>query len=96
MKKVNYKEIVNLLNSSDIEIIKLGISYLLDFNLIDKEIFQKIIEKYDTQIRDADYDLDLIIWNLRETIPEFDKYIFKGGYPTSGKISIEMLWKHLK
>ena len=96
MKKVNYKEIVNLLNSSDIEIVKLGISYLLDLNFIDKETFQNIIEKYDTQIWDADYDLDLIIWNLRETIPEFDKYIFKGGYPTSRKISIEMLWKHLK
>ena len=96
MKKVNYKEIVNLLNSSDIEVVKLGISYLLDLNLIDKETFQKIIEKYDTQIWDADYDLDLIIWDLRETISEFDKYIFKGGYPTLGKISIEMLWKHLK
>ena len=96
MKKVNYKEIINLLNSSDIEIVKLGISYLLDLNFIDKETFQNIIEKYDTQIWDADYDLDLIIWNLRETIPEFDKYIIKGGYPTSGKISTGMLWKHLK
>ena len=44
MKKINYKEIVNLLNSSDIEIIKLGISYLLDLDLIDKETFQRIIE----------------------------------------------------
>ena len=96
MKKVNYKEVVNLLNSSDIEIIKLGISYLLDLNLIDKETFQKIIEEYNTRIWQAEYDLDLVIWDLRETIPEFDKYIFKGGYPTSGKISIEMLWKHLK
>lgn len=84
MKKVNYKEIVNLLNSSDIEIIKLGLSYLLDLNLIEKEIFQNIIEKYNTRIWQAEYDLDLVIWNLRETIPEFNKYILKGDYPTSG------------
>ena len=85
MKKVNYKEIVNLLNSSDVEIIKLGISYLLDLNLIDKETFQKIIEKYNnTRIWQAEYDLDLVIWGLREIIPEFDKYILKGDYPTSG------------
>ena len=50
MKKTNYKEIVNLLNSSDVEIIKLGLSYLLDLNLIEKETFQKIIEKYNSQI----------------------------------------------
>ena len=50
MKKADYKEIVNLLNSSDVEVIKLGVSYLLNLNLIDKETFQKIIEKYDTQI----------------------------------------------
>ena len=43
MKKVDYKEIVNLLNSSDIEVIKLGLSYLLDLNLIDKETFQRIM-----------------------------------------------------
>ena len=96
MKKVDYKEIVNLLNSSDVEIIKLGVSYLLDLKFIDKETFQRVIEKYNSQNWDAYYDLDLIVWDLRETIPEFDKYIFKGGYPTSGKISIEMLWKHLK
>ena len=85
MKKVNYKEIVNLLNSSDIEINKLGISYLLDLNLIDKETFQRIIEKYNnTRIWQAEYDLDLVIWDLREIIPEFDKYILKGDYPTSG------------
>ena len=85
MKKVNYKEIVNLLNSSDIEIIKLGISYLLDLNLIDEKTFQKIIEKYNNnRIWQAEYDLDLVIWDLREIIPEFDKYILKGDYPTSG------------
>ena len=44
MKKVNYKEIVNLLNSSDIEIIKLGISYLLDLNLIDEKHFKKSLK----------------------------------------------------
>lgn len=38
MKKVDYKKIVSLLNSSDIEIIKLGISYLLDLNLINENI----------------------------------------------------------
>ena len=84
MKKVDYKEIVNLLNSSDVEMIKLGLSYLLDLNLIDKETFQKIIKKYNTRIWQAEYDLDLVIWDLRETIPEFDKYILKGDYPTSG------------
>ena len=85
MKKVDYKEIVNLLNSSDVEVIKLGISYLLDLNLIDKETFQRIIEKYNnTRIWQAEYDLDLVIWDLREIIPEFDKYILKGDYPTSG------------
>ena len=85
MKKVNYKEIVNLLNSSDVEIIKLGISYLLDLNLIDKETFQRIIEKYsNTRIWQAEYDLDLVIWDLREIIPEFNKYILKGNHPTSG------------
>ena len=84
MKKINYKEIVNLLNSSDIEVIKLGISYLLDLNLIDEETFQKIIEEYNTRIWQAEYDLDLVIWDLRKTIPEFDKYILKGDYPTSG------------
>ena len=85
MKKVDYKEIVNLLNSSDVEIIKLGVSYLLDLNLIDKETFQRIIEKYNnTRIWQAEYDLDLVIWDFRKIIPEFDKYILKGGYPTSG------------
>lgn len=84
MKKVNYKEILNLLNSSDIEIIKLGLSYLLDLNLIDKETFQRIIEKYNTRIWQAEYDLDLVIWDLRKTIPEFNKYILKGDYPISG------------
>ena len=84
MKKVNYREIVNLLNSSDVEIIKLGLSYLLDLNLIDKETFQRIIEKYNTRIWQAEYDLDLVIWDLRKTIPEFNKYILKGDYPTSG------------
>ena len=84
MKKVNYKEVVNLLNSSDVEIIKLELSYLLDLNLIDKETFQRIIEKYNTRIWQAEYDLDLVIWDLRKTIPEFDKYILKGDYPTSG------------
>lgn len=84
MKKVNYKEIVSLLNSSDVEIIKLGLSYLLDLNLIDKETFQRIIEKYNTRIWQAEYDLDLVIWDLKKTIPEFNKYILKGDYPTSG------------
>ena len=85
MKKVDYKEIVNLLNSSDVEVIKLGISYLLDLNLIDKETFQRIIEKYNnTRIWQAEYDLDLVIWDLREIIQEFNKYILKGDYPTSG------------
>ena len=64
MKKVNYKEIVNLLNSSDVEIIKLGISYLLDLNLIDEKTFQRIIEKYNSQIWGAEGRLDLVIWNL--------------------------------
>lgn len=77
MKKVNYKEIVNLLNSSDVEVIKLGVSYLLDLNLIGKETFQKIIEEYNTRIWQAEYDLDLVIWDLRETIPEFKEYKFK-------------------
>ena len=84
MKKVDYKEVVNLLNSSDVEIIKLGVSYLLDLNLIDEKTFQRIIEKYNTRIWQAEYDLDLVIWDLRKTIPEFDKYILKGDYPTSG------------
>lgn len=84
MKKVDYKEVVNLLNSSDVEVIKLGVSYLLDLNLIGKETFQKIIEEYNTRIWQAEYDLDLVIWDLRKTIPEFNKYILKGDYPTSG------------
>ena len=85
MKKVDYKEIVNLLNSSDVEIIKLGISYLLDLNLIDKETFQRIIEKYNnTRIWQAEYDLDLVIWDLREIIPEFKEYKIKLEYLTSG------------
>lgn len=84
MKKIDYKEILSLLNSSDVEIIKLGLSYLLDLNLIDKETFQRIIEKYNTRIWQAEYDLDLVIWDLRKTIPEFNKYILKGDYPTLG------------
>lgn len=79
MKKINYKEIVNLLNSSDIEIIKLGVSYLLDLNLIEKEIFQKIIEKYDTRIWEVESKIDSIIWNLQQTIPEFGGYEFKSN-----------------
>ncbi len=78
MKKVNYKEIVNLLNSSDIEITKLGISYLLNLNLIDKETFQNIIEDFDIHTWWADYRLDSIMWNLQKTIPEFKEYINKG------------------
>ena len=78
MKKVNYKEIVNLLNSSDIEVIKLGISYLLDLNLIDKKTFQRIIEYSNTLTWLMDYRLDLLMWNLQKTIPEFRKYINKG------------------
>lgn len=77
MKKVNYKEIVNLLNSSDIEIVKLGISYLLDLNLIGKETFQKIIEKYNTRIWEAESKIDSIMWSLQQTIPEFNEYVFK-------------------
>ena len=78
MKKTNYKEIVSLLNSSDIEIIKLGVSYLLDLNLIDKETFQNIIEDFDTHTWWADYRLDSIMWYLQKTIPEFKEYINKG------------------
>ena len=74
MKKVNYREIVNLLNSSDIEVIKLGVSYLLDLNLIEKETFQNIIEDFDTYTWWADYRLDSIMWNLQKTIPEFKEY----------------------
>ena len=77
MKKVNYKEVVNLLNSSDIEIIKLGVSYLLDLNLIDKETFQKIIEKYNIRIWEAESKIDSIMWSLQQTIPEFNGYEFK-------------------
>ena len=76
MKKVNYKEIVNLLNSSDVEIIKLGVSYLLDLNLIDEKTFQNIIEYFNTRIWWANYRLDSIMWNLRKTIPEFKEYKF--------------------
>ena len=78
MKKTNYKEIVSLLNSSDIEIIKLGVSYLLDLNLIDKETFQKIIEKYNIRIWEAESKIDSIMWSLQQTIPEFKEYINKG------------------
>ena len=85
MKKVDYKEIVNLLNSSDVEIIKLGLSYLLDLNLIDEKTFQKIIEKYNSQIWGAEGRLDLVIWNLRDDIPEFKEYKFKIMYGGAGK-----------
>ena len=78
MKKVDYKEIVNLLNSSDIEIVKLGISYLLDLNLIDKETFQNIMEYSNAPTWLRDYRLDLLMWNLQRTIPEFRKYKNKG------------------
>ena len=78
MKKVNYKEIVNLLNSSDIEIIKLGISYLLDLNLIDEKTFQNIIEYSNAPTWLRDYRLDLLMWNIQKTIPEFKEYINKG------------------
>ena len=78
MKKVNYKEIVNLLNSSDIEVIKLGISYLLDLNLIDEKAFQNIMEYSNAPTWLMDYRLDLLMWNLQKTIPEFRKYINKG------------------
>ena len=77
MKKVDYKEIVNLLNSSDVEIIKLGLSYLLDLNLIGKETFQRIIEKYNTRIWEAESKIDSIMWSLQQTIPEFNGYVFK-------------------
>ena len=77
MKKVDYKEIVNLLNSSDIELIKLGISYLLDLNLIDEKRFQNIIEEYNTHIWQAESKIDSIIWTLQQTIPEFNRYKFK-------------------
>ena len=77
MKKVDYKEIVNLLNSSDIEIVKLGISYLLDLNLISKETFQNIIEKYNIRIWEAESKIDSIMWSLQQTIPEFNEYEFK-------------------
>ena len=77
MKKVNYKEIVNLLNSSDIEIVKLGLSYLLDLNLINEKIFQRIIEKYNTRIWEAEAKIDSIMWTLQQTIPEFNEYVFK-------------------
>ena len=79
MKKVNYKEIVNLLNSSDIEVIKLGISYLLDLNLIDKETFQRIIEKYNTRIWEAESKIDSIIWSLQQNTLEFEGYEFKSN-----------------
>ena len=78
MKKVDYKEIVNLLNSSDVEVIKLGVSYLLDLNFIDKETFQNIIEYSNAPTWLRDYRLDLLMWNLQKTIPEFRKYINKG------------------
>ena len=78
MKKVNYKEIVNLLNSSDVEIIKLGISYLLDLNIIDEKTFQNIMEYSNAPTWLRDYRLDLLMWNLQKTIPEFRKYINKG------------------
>ena len=84
MKKVDYKEIVNLLNSSDIEIIKLGLSYLLDLNLIKKETFQKIIEKYNSQIWSAEGRLDLVICSLRNDISEFKEYKFKIMYGDAG------------
>ena len=79
MKKVNYREIVNLLNSSDVEIIKLGISYLLDLNLIDEKTFQNIIEEYNTRIWRAEDKIDLIMWALQKTIPEFKGYEFKSN-----------------
>ena len=85
MKKVDYKEIVNLLNSSDVEVIKLGVSYLLDLNLIDEKTFQKIIDKYNSQIWGAEGRLDLVIWNLRDDIPEFKEYKFKIMYGGAGK-----------
>lgn len=78
MKKVDYKEIVNLLNSSDIEIIKLGVSYLLDLNLINEKTFQNIIEYSNAPTWLRDYRLDLLMWNLQKTIPEFKEYINKG------------------
>ena len=78
MKKVNYKEVVNLLNSSDIEIIKLGLSYLLDLNLINEKTFQNIIEYSNAPTWLRDYRLDLLMWNLQRTIPEFKEYINKG------------------
>ena len=83
MKKIDYKEIVNLLNSSDIEIIKLGISYLLDLNLIDKETFQKIIEEYNNPTWYAIYSLDAIMWVLRKDISEFKEYKFKANYDSA-------------
>ena len=79
MKKADYKEIVNLLNSSDVEIIKLGLSYLLDLNLIEKETFQRIIEKYNTRIWEAESKIDSIMWSLQQTIPEFNEYEFKSN-----------------
>lgn len=79
MKKVNYKKIVSLLNSSDIEIIKLGISYLLDLNLINEKTFQRIIEKYNTRIWEAESKIDSIMWSLQQTIPEFNGYVFKSN-----------------
>ena len=78
MKKVNYREIVNLLNSSDVEIIKLGISYLSDLNIIDEKTFQNIMEYSNAPTWLRDYRLDLLMWNLQKTIPEFRKYINKG------------------
>ena len=78
MKKINYKEIVNLLNSSDIEVIKLGLSYLLDLNLIDEKTFQNIIEYFNAPTWLMNYRLDLLMWHLQKTIPEFRKYINKG------------------
>ena len=74
MKKVDYKEIVNLLNSSDIEVIKLGISYLLDLNLINKKTFQNIIEYFNSPTWLRDYRLDLLMWHLQKTISEFKEY----------------------
>ena len=78
MKKVDYKKIVSLLNSSDIEIIKLGVSYLLDLNLINEKTFQNIIEYSNAPTWLRDYRLDLLMWNLQKTIPEFKEYINKG------------------
>ena len=48
------------------------------------KLAKELLKKYNTRIWQAEYDLDLVIWDLREIIPEFDKYILKGDYPTSG------------